>query len=107
LDDSTAGVGCYGKKAPAPGKGRGAPALATSHNRLGRKPACGHTLSSQVKVSHSLRLAQAVQLANYWTLDVAVDEALSAPYRSGPSRDWFKIKNPDSPAMVRHREGNW
>ena len=26
---------------------------------------------------------------------------------SGPSRDWLKIKNPDSPAMVRHREGRW
>jgi hypothetical protein len=31
----------------------------------------------------------------------------TAPYRSGPSRDWIKIKNPDSPAMVRHREGTW
>jgi hypothetical protein len=26
-----------------------------------------------------------------------------APYRSGPSRDWLKVKNPDSPAMVRHQ----
>jgi hypothetical protein len=26
---------------------------------------------------------------------------------SGPSRDWLKVKNPDSPAMVRHREGRW
>jgi MmgE/PrpD N-terminal domain len=31
----------------------------------------------------------------------------SAPYRSGPSRDWLKVKNPDSPATVRHREGRW
>jgi hypothetical protein len=23
------------------------------------------------------------------------------------SRDWLKVKNPDSPAMVRHREGRW
>jgi hypothetical protein len=29
---------------------------------------------------------------------------LSAPYRSGPSRDWIKVKNPDSPAMIRARE---
>jgi hypothetical protein len=36
-----------------------------------------------------------------------VSKRLTAPYRSGPSRDWLKIKNPDSPAMVRHREGNW
>jgi bifunctional non-homologous end joining protein LigD len=32
---------------------------------------------------------------------------LSAPYRSGPSRDWIKVKNPDSPAMMRHREERW
>jgi ATP-dependent DNA ligase len=24
-----------------------------------------------------------------------------------PSRDWLKVKNPDSPAMVRHREERW
>jgi ATP-dependent DNA ligase len=33
-----------------------------------------------------------------------VSKRLAAPYRSGPSRDWLKIKNPDSPAMVRARE---
>jgi hypothetical protein len=32
---------------------------------------------------------------------------LSAPYRSGPSRDWIKVKNPDSPAMIRAREAEW
>jgi hypothetical protein len=31
--------------------------------------------------------------------------ALTTPYRSGPSRDWLEVKNPDSPAMVRTREG--
>jgi bifunctional non-homologous end joining protein LigD len=36
-----------------------------------------------------------------------VSKRLSAPYRSGPSRDWIKVKNPESPAMVRHREGCW
>jgi hypothetical protein len=30
----------------------------------------------------------------------------SEPYQSGRSGHWLKIKNPDSPAMVRHREGN-
>jgi bifunctional non-homologous end joining protein LigD len=33
-----------------------------------------------------------------------VSKRLSAPYRSGPSRDWIKVMNPDSPAMVRARE---
>jgi hypothetical protein len=33
--------------------------------------------------------------------------ATGRAYRSGPSRDWIKVKNPESPAMVRHREGRW
>jgi hypothetical protein len=28
-------------------------------------------------------------------------------FRSGPSRDWIKVKNPDSPAMIRAREVEW
>ncbi len=36
-----------------------------------------------------------------------VSKRLAAPYRSGPSRDWIKVKNPDSPAMRRAREGRW
>jgi hypothetical protein len=40
-------------------------------------------------------------------LEGIVSKRLSAPYRSGPSRDWLKIKNPDSPAMVRAREREW
>jgi bifunctional non-homologous end joining protein LigD len=38
-------------------------------------------------------------------LEGTVSKQLGAPYRSGPSRDWIKVKNPDSPAMMRHREG--
>jgi ATP-dependent DNA ligase len=38
-------------------------------------------------------------------LEGIVSKRLSAPYRSGPSRDWIKVKNPDSPAMMRAREG--
>jgi bifunctional non-homologous end joining protein LigD len=37
-------------------------------------------------------------------LEGIVSKKLSAPYRSGPSRDWIKVKNPDSPAMIRARE---
>jgi hypothetical protein len=36
-----------------------------------------------------------------------VSKRLTAPYRSGPSRDWVKVKNPDSPAMRRARAGQW
>jgi bifunctional non-homologous end joining protein LigD len=40
-------------------------------------------------------------------LEGIVSKRLSAPYRSGPCRDWIKVKNPYSPAMVRHREDRW
>ena len=40
-------------------------------------------------------------------LDGLVSKRLSAPYRSGRSRDWLKVKNPDSPAMIRAREVVW
>ena len=37
-------------------------------------------------------------------LEGIVSKRLSAPYRSRPSRDWLKIKNPDSPAIIGARE---
>jgi bifunctional non-homologous end joining protein LigD len=40
-------------------------------------------------------------------LEGIVSKRLTALYRSGPSRDWIKVKNPDSPAMIRHHEGRW
>jgi hypothetical protein len=36
-------------------------------------------------------------------LEGILSNRLSAPYRSGPSRDWLKVKNPDSPAMTSGR----
>jgi bifunctional non-homologous end joining protein LigD len=40
-------------------------------------------------------------------LEGIVSKRLSAPYRSGRCQDWLKVKNPDSPAMVRAREIEW
>ena len=40
-------------------------------------------------------------------LEGIVSKRLSSRYQSGASRDWIKVKNPDSAAMARHREGNW
>jgi hypothetical protein len=37
-------------------------------------------------------------------LEGIVSKRLTAPYRSGVSKDWIKVKNPDSPAMVRARD---
>jgi bifunctional non-homologous end joining protein LigD len=38
-------------------------------------------------------------------LEGIVLKRLSKPYQSGRSGHWPKVKNPNSPAMVRHREG--
>jgi ATP-dependent DNA ligase len=38
-------------------------------------------------------------------LEGIVSKRLTAPYRSGSSRDWLKVKNPVSPAMIR--AGKW
>jgi bifunctional non-homologous end joining protein LigD len=40
-------------------------------------------------------------------LEGVVSKRLSSPYRSGRSTHCLKIKNPDSPAMVRHQDGDW
>jgi bifunctional non-homologous end joining protein LigD len=40
-------------------------------------------------------------------LEGIVSKRLDKPYRSGRSGDWIKIKNLDSPAMQRAREGRW
>jgi bifunctional non-homologous end joining protein LigD len=40
-------------------------------------------------------------------LEGIVSKRLTAPYRSGPSLDWLKVKNPDSPATIRAREAEW
>jgi bifunctional non-homologous end joining protein LigD len=40
-------------------------------------------------------------------LEGIVSKRLSAPYRSGRSRDWINVKNPDSPAMIRARDAEW
>jgi ATP-dependent DNA ligase len=39
-------------------------------------------------------------------LEGIVSKRLTAPYRSGPSRGWIKMKNPDSPAMRRALRAN-
>jgi bifunctional non-homologous end joining protein LigD len=40
-------------------------------------------------------------------LEGIVSKRLTAPYRSGRSTEWLKIKNPNSPAMIRAREAEW
>jgi bifunctional non-homologous end joining protein LigD len=36
-----------------------------------------------------------------------VSKRLGSPYRSGRSRDWLKMKNPNAPAVKREAEEDW
>ena len=40
-------------------------------------------------------------------LEGIMSKRLSKPYQSGRSGHWLKVKNLDSPAMLRAREGAW
>jgi bifunctional non-homologous end joining protein LigD len=40
-------------------------------------------------------------------LEGIVSKHQDHPYRSGPSKSWFKTKNPGSPAMQRLGDGTW
>jgi bifunctional non-homologous end joining protein LigD len=69
---------------------------------LGRRR-IGIVLSDHTTEDGALLFVHACRLG----LEGIVSKRLSAPYRSGPSRDWIKVKNPDSPAMIRAREAEW
>ena len=69
---------------------------------LARKPA-GIVLNEHTDEDGATVFRHACKLG----FEGIVSKRLSAPYRSGPSRDWIKVKNPDSPAMLRAREGRW
>jgi bifunctional non-homologous end joining protein LigD len=40
-------------------------------------------------------------------LEGIVSKKLNAPYRSGPSRTWIKVKNPKAPAATRTIDGTF
>ena len=40
-------------------------------------------------------------------LEGIVSKKLNAPYRSGPSKAWIKVKNPKAPAATRILEGGF
>jgi bifunctional non-homologous end joining protein LigD len=40
-------------------------------------------------------------------LEGMVSKRLTAPYRSGPSKNWIKVKNPKSPAATRAIDGTF
>jgi bifunctional non-homologous end joining protein LigD len=66
---------------------------------LARVPA-GIALNEHTDARGELVFRQACAMG----LEGIVSKRLTAAYRSGPSRDWIKVKNPDSPAMIRARD---
>lgn len=40
-------------------------------------------------------------------LEGIVSKKIDAPYRSGPSKSWIKVKNPKSPAATRVLDGTF
>jgi bifunctional non-homologous end joining protein LigD len=71
--------------------------------RLVGKRRLGIVLSEHTDEDGAVIFQQACKMG----LEGIVSKRLSAPYRSGPSRDWIKVKNLNSPAMMRHREEHW
>jgi bifunctional non-homologous end joining protein LigD len=71
--------------------------------RLLARRRVGIVLSPHTDDDGALVFRQACRMG----LEGIVSKRLSAPYRSGPSRDWIKVKNPDSPAMMRAKEAEW
>jgi bifunctional non-homologous end joining protein LigD len=84
---------------------RGLP-LADRKKRLARllgRRRIGIVLSEHTDEDGALLFVHACRMG----LEGIVSKRLTAPYRSGPSRDWLKVKNPDSPAVIRAREAEW
>jgi len=40
-------------------------------------------------------------------LEGIVSKKLNAPYRSGPTKSWIKVKNPNAPAATRAQDGTF
>ena len=71
--------------------------------RLPGRRNVGIVLNDHTDARGALVFEQACRMG----LEGIVSKRLTAPYRSGPCRDWIKVKNPDSPAMIRAREADW
>jgi bifunctional non-homologous end joining protein LigD len=77
-----------------------APPLGDRKKRLAKlrgKRRIGIVLSEHTDEDGALILQQACKLG----LEGIVSKRLSAPYRSGPSRDWLKVEKPDSRSRSR------
>jgi bifunctional non-homologous end joining protein LigD len=63
----------------------------------------GIVMNDHTDASGELVFQQACRMG----LEGIVSKRLSRPYQSGRWGHWLKVKDPDSPAMRRHRTGTW
>jgi ATP-dependent DNA ligase len=71
--------------------------------RLVDRRLVGIVMNDHTNASGDLVFEQACRVG----LEGIVSKRLSKPYQSGRSGHWLKVKNPDSPAMIRAREVEW
>jgi bifunctional non-homologous end joining protein LigD len=69
---------------------------------LARRASTGIVFNEQTDEDGALLFRHACKLG----LEGIVSKRLTTPYRSDPSRDWVKVKNPIA-AMMRARAGRW
>jgi ATP-dependent DNA ligase len=68
--------------------------------RLVDRRLAGIAMNDHTDASGELVFEQACRMG----LEGIVSKRLSKPYQSGRSGHWLKVKNPDSPAMIRARD---
>jgi ATP-dependent DNA ligase len=75
---------------------------------LDREAANRNTKRFQTRLrSARLRHSQAAIDACKLGLEGIVSKRRDFPYRSGRTKSWIKVNNPNSPAMLRIEDGPW
>jgi len=68
---------------------------------------CGMVRASNTSSTQRAMATNYSRRSASWGLESVVSKKLNAPYRSGLSRTWIKVKNPKSPAATRVIDGTF
>jgi ATP-dependent DNA ligase len=71
--------------------------------KLARRPHAGIVLNEVFEGDGDILFAHACKLG----CEGIVSKRLGSPYRSGRSKHWVKVKNPEAPALKREAEEAW
>jgi ATP-dependent DNA ligase len=71
--------------------------------KLARRPHAGIVLNEVFEGDGDILFAHACKLG----CEGIVSKRLGSPYRSGRSKHWIKVKNPEAPAVKREAEEDW